>query len=534
MPSAPSPAPALHASAPKRVREAVGNGELAHFADPERAAKIRGAAERLRAELERELAAFEAPGLAWGLVVDDELVLSAAHGQTSLEAGVPVSADTVFRIGSISKVFSALALVQLDERGAFSLDAPVEGWLPELALVVYPSRDAPLITARHLMMHRSGLPRLAGPDYSTADRPPSEAELLQGLDGLALVSVPGLSDLYSNFGASLLGPLITRVSGTPFREYIKRELLVPLGMVGTYWEAGDVPASLLARPHDLGKDGVLRVTPEWAMGGAAAAGGLYSSLNDMARFASFQLAAWPPSNRPAHRVLAAASLRETQSFQNADRLRLRSKDGEPPAASVSGSGLGWSVLQDCRFEHVAWHNGGTEGHHAVLYLLPARGVAVIALANSDEAELDGPVRRFLSRLHDANVLPKREADLALARPASFDEKVNAALALGKDFSPEGYARLFAPAFVSAVPPETFRSMVEGIYRDLGQCRVDAPLDSRHSTWVGAAIQCERGQRAMEGALSSDQFAGFWINTPEKYQARIAERVVEGDAACPAP
>jgi hypothetical protein len=81
-------------------------------------------------------------------------------------------------------------------------------------------------------------------------------------------------------------------------------------------------------------------------------------------------------------VVAAASLRESHGFQSTNRLRLQSKEGQPPAASVSGSGLGWSVLQGCLFEQMTWHNGGTEGHHAVLYLLPTRGIAVIALANS--------------------------------------------------------------------------------------------------------------------------------------------------------
>lgn len=528
----PTPARAVPTPSPERVREAPEGAQLAHFNEPERVHKIRGAAEQLRGELEQELAAFKAPGLAWGLVVDGELLVSGVHGQTSLDGGAPVSADTVFRIGSVTKVFSALALLQLRDRGKLSLDAPVQAWVPELARVVYPSRDSPLITPRHLMTHRSGLPRLAGPDYSTAAQPPSEAQLLAALDGLELVGVPGLSDLYSNFGGSLMGPLITRASGTPFREYVTRELLLPLDMESTYWEASEVPAARLARPHDLGADGALHVVPEWAMGAAAAAGGLYSSLNDLARFASFQLAAWPPADRPQHPVLRAASIRESQRFHSVDHLRLQSKEGQPPAASVSGSGLGWAVQQGCRFEHMVWHNGGTEGHAAAIYLLPARGVALIALANTDEAELDAPLGKYLSRLHDARVLPEREPELRLT--ASFETKVNAALALGKDFSKEHYAQLFARDYVSSIPAEVFQPVVAGIYRELGECRVHAPLESRHDLWVGAALRCERGERAMEAVLSSGQFMGFWINSPEKYAERVAERTSKEVAACPPP
>lgn len=532
--SALSPAPALavQAASPERVREAPEGAQLAHFQDPERVQKLRGAAEQLRGELEQELAAFKAPGLAWGLVVDGELLVSGVHGQTSLEGGESVSADTVFRIGSVTKVFSALALLQLRDRGKLSLDAPVRAWVPELAGVVYPTRDSPLITARHLMTHRSGLPRLAGPDYSTANGPPSEAQLLAALDGLELASVPGMAGVYSNFGGSLMGPLITRASGTPFREYITRELLLPLDMESTYWEPSEVPAARLARPHDLGMDGVLHVVPEWAMGAAAAAGGLYSSLGDLARFAAFQLAATPPAHAPPHPVLRAASLRDSQRFHEVDQLKLQSEEGQPPAASVSGSGLGWAVQQGCRFEQMTWHNGGTEGHAAAIYLLPARGVALIALANTDEAELDAPLRKYLSRLHDAGVLPEREPELRLT--SAFEEKVNAVLALGKDFSKEGYSQLFAPGFVSSIPAEVFQPILEGLYRDLGECRVRAPLETGHTLWVGAALRCERGERAVEGVLSSGQFMGFWINSPEKFAARVAERTPKEAAACPAP
>jgi hypothetical protein len=165
-------------------------------------------------------------------------------------------------------------------------------------------------------------------------------------------------------------------------------------------------------------------------------------------------------------------------------------------------------------------------------LLPARGVAVIALANTDEAELDAPLRKYLSRLHDAGVLPEREPELRLT--ASFEEKVNAALALGKEFSKERYSQLFAPAYVSSIPAEVFQPIIAGIYRDLGQCRVHAPLESGHDLWVGAAIRCERGERAVEAVLSSGQLMGFWINSPEKFRERVAERASKEVAACPAP
>lgn len=268
------------------------------------------------------------------------------------------------------------------------------------------------------------------------------------------------------------------------------------------------------------------------MGAAAAAGGLYSSLDDLARFASFQLAASPPAHVPPHPVLRAASLRDSQRFHAVEQLKLQRKEGQPPAASVSGSGLGWAVQQGCRFEQMTWHNGGTEGHAAAIYLLPTRGVALIALANTAEAELDAPLRKYLSRLHDAGVLPEREPELRLT--AAFEEQVNAALALGKGFSKERYSQLFAPGYVSSIPAEVVQPIFEGIYRDLGECRVHAPLETGHDVMVGVALRCERGERMVEAVLSSGQFVGFWIHSPEKFAERVAERTSREAAACPAP
>jgi hypothetical protein len=165
-------------------------------------------------------------------------------------------------------------------------------------------------------------------------------------------------------------------------------------------------------------------------------------------------------------------------------------------------------------------------------LLPTRGVALIALANTDRAELDAPLRKYLSRLHDVGVLPEREPELRLT--AAFEEKVNAALALGKDFSKERYSQLFAPAYVSSIPAEVVQPILEGTYRELGECRVHSPLESRHDLRVGAAIRCERGERAVEAVLSSGQFIGFWISSPEKFAERVAERTSKEITACPAP
>ncbi|HTV24646.1 MAG TPA: serine hydrolase domain-containing protein, partial [Polyangiaceae bacterium] len=175
-------APLARAAPPKRLAPRDTPGDAEHFADPERRQKLLAFAEQQRPELEKELRTLGAPGFAWGLVVDDALVLSGAEGTTRIDGGSPVTAGTLFRIGSITKVFSALALLRLRDAGHLSLDEPVRRWLPEFDAVSYPSADSPLITPRHLLLHRSGLSRLGNFTYTDPDHPATERDVLGALD----------------------------------------------------------------------------------------------------------------------------------------------------------------------------------------------------------------------------------------------------------------------------------------------------------------------------------------------------------------
>jgi CubicO group peptidase (beta-lactamase class C family) len=505
----------------KRVHVAQGQAERARFADPDRASKIAALFEQQRGDLETELKALGAPGFAWGLVVDGRLLASGAGGTTRVDGGAPVTPATVFRIGSITKVFTALALLRLRDQGALSLDAPLRDALPEFDGVVYPTADSPLITARHVLTQHSGLPRLGGFVYTNPDAPPTERGVLAALDGAELRDVPGASYEYSNFGFSLLGLLVSRVAKQPFDAYISEHVLAPLGMSHSAWSASAIPEALLARPHQLGSDGKLALVREWSLGASAGAGGLYSSVEDLARFAAYQLSASPPSSTPESPVLARASLRESQDLQLVESLRLRKQD--PPAARVTGEGLGWAVYRDCRFEQVTWHNGGTEGHRAALYLLPTRGVAAIILANLGGADVDGLALRMLTRLHDGGVLPERQAVLALSD--LWRQRVDATLALGQHFDRATFEQLFDEGVHQVLTPENMQPWLERRYATFGTCRAGAPLPSRDGNWQAASLVCEKGEpRAVEAALSPQQkLTGFWLGTPEAQAERARAR-----------
>lgn len=508
---------------PKRLRAMPGRGALADFADLERPRKIKALVEQQRLELEAELRALAAPGFAWGVVVDGELVAAGADGTTRIDHGSPATTSTLFRVGSITKVFTALALLQLRDRGQIALDRPLREWLPEFDGVVYPSADSPLITPRHLLLHRSGLPRLGAFDYTVVDKPPTEREVLGALEGVELHDAPGMSFEYSNFGYALLGVLVARAARQPFDAYVTEHILQPLAMSHSVWTTEGLTESSLARPHAERPDGTFGVVPEWPQAASDGAGGLYSSVEDLARFAAFQLAAWPASSAPEGPVLARSSLRESQGFQAVDRLRLRVQGDEPPRAQVTGEGLGWSVYRDCRFEQVSWHNGGTEGHRAVLYLLPAQGLGLIILANRDGVDLDGPARRFLARLHDASALPRREPVLVLSE--AWRHQVHAALALGREFDRAKFESLFDAATREVLTPAIMQPFLEKVYQNHGRCESGSPAPSRHDHWQAVTLTCERGEpRMLEAALSpSQQLIGLWIGSPEHHAERVRQR-----------
>jgi CubicO group peptidase (beta-lactamase class C family) len=511
-PPSPQPRAAANAAAPEP-----------RFTDARRPEKILAALKSARGEFEDSLRALGAPGFAWGFVIDDRLALAHGEGKTSLEDGAPVTESSVFRIGSVTKVFTALALVQLRDAGRLSLDAPMTTWLPEFAQLVYPTRDSPPITPRHLILHASGLPRLGNFDYTLEGHAPGEAEVLGALAGLSLTAAPGVAREYSNFGYALLGLLITRAAGQPFDAYVRDKVLRPLGMAHTVWDPGEVPKGMLARPHAERPDRHLGVVPEWTLGASAGAGGLYSSVADMARFVAFELSAEPASSRAESPVLRRSSLRESQSFQSVDRLSMDAGGTEMPKASVKGDGLGWRLYQDCRFADVVEHNGGTEGHSASVYLLPSRGVGVIILANRTDVDVDTPARRLLGSLHDAGVLSERERPLSLS--AQWRTQVDAALALGRSFDAARFEQLFDERFRQVLPQEKVRPFVEGIYRTSGTCRAGDAVETQDADWQGAALRCERGlPSVVEAALGPDgKLTGIWVAPKEKHVARVRER-----------
>ena len=160
-----------------------------------------------------------APGATWGIIVDGALVHTGAAGVRDVASQAPVDADTVFRIASMTKSFTAMAILKLRDEGKLSLDDPAERYVPELKTLHYPTSDSPRITVRHLLTHSEGFPE----DNPWGDQQlaVTDAEMNALMRaGIPFSTAPGTAYEYSNYGFAILGRIVANVSGMPYTRYL--------------------------------------------------------------------------------------------------------------------------------------------------------------------------------------------------------------------------------------------------------------------------------------------------------------------------
>ncbi len=494
-----SPAPA----APTEVRPVVARGQQRHrimaaprFTDPLRWPRLLWALPKIDQQL-RALVHNEALfGLAAGVVIDGHLVWSAGYGARERDSDDAVTRDTVFRIGSLTKVLTAIAILQLRDRGVLELDDAAAEHLPELSSLAYASGDARELTIRELLTHSAGLPRNA--DVSTRAMPLAGETLLAALDGLGFANPGGTEISYSNLGYQILGLLIGRATSTPYTAYMQREVLAPLGMTSATFDPATVPPDRLAVGYEVRRGEFVERSRPTPPGAAAAAGELWASVVDLAALAAFELDAWPPRGDPDHGVLRRATVRESQAVGLLGVLRAQVVDeGKGLQAHATASGIGWQVREDCHLGRVIWHNGGLDGHRTALYMLPERGVAVILLTNTEYA-LDATARTLLGLMASSGGLVERTP---VAAP-ELDELAGAWHALLAAWDVDAYRRAWtAYRHDELEDVEHRRATMQTVATRLGAC--GPPFRTKVVTpYRGEfALECEHGMAELDLAIS---------------------------------
>jgi CubicO group peptidase (beta-lactamase class C family) len=355
------------------------NNASHHFADSNRIKKISNTQGIVAKMYEDHAAKNNFPGFAYGIVADGKLVYSGSIGFTNIEKKIPASTTSAFRIASMSKSFTALAILKLRDAGKLKLDEPASGYIPEMKKLKYSAADAPVITVRHLLTHSAGFPE----DNPWGDRQlaDTDKELLDLIQDVSFSNVPGIAYEYSNLGFALLGKIITNVSGKPYQQYINENILKPLGMNNTYWEYTKAPVEKLALGYRWQNNQWVD-EPLLHDGSYGAMGGLITTIEDFTKYMDLHLSAWPAKSGKENNVLKRSSLREMQTTGVFSGLntRFRFPNGRPcPLATLYTYGLGWT--KDCEGKVWVGHSGGLPGFGSQWRIFPDYGIGVVAFAN---------------------------------------------------------------------------------------------------------------------------------------------------------
>jgi serine-type D-Ala-D-Ala carboxypeptidase/endopeptidase len=312
---------------------------------------------------------------------------TSGRGRLRATEAAPVDANSIFEIGSVTKVFTATLLADMVEQGLVRLDDPVQRYLPKNVRV--PIRGRP-ITLCDLATQTSGLPRLPPGLFRSSLRRRhdpyagfSEQDLLAALAETRPKGTPGVRLRYSNFGFGLLGYVLARRVDTSYDELVRDRICAPLGLADTGLEIADNASERFADGHN--RRG--RSVSHWHLGALAGAGALRSTVNDLLRFLDLQL------TEPATPLARAA----------------RATHGSRATRGRLGQGLGWVNLPlrgDSR--RMLWHNGGTGGFRSFVGLVPDIGVGVVVLSNSARS-VDAIGFRILESISRA-IQPARATD----------------------------------------------------------------------------------------------------------------------------
>ena len=321
-----------------------------------------GTAAALTRFIAHEMSDKRIPGLSIALVDDQRVVWARGFGLARPADSVPATAETIYRVGSVTKLFTALGIMQEVERGRLSLDAPVSRYLSAFA----PRNPwGSPVTLRQLLTHRSGLVREPPVGNYFAPEPATLEATVLSLNQTSLVFDPATSTTtkYSNAGVAVAGLVLQTIAGAPYEEVITRSLLGPIGMVHSTFVPGDSQRMALGTMWTV--DGRRFDAPRFALGMAPAAN-LYSSAQDLARFMSFLFARGMVKDSM---LISPASLQEMWG---------------PQFGQQGFFGLGFNVSRFEGTDHIG-HGGAIYGFATEFHALPTEKLGVVIMANLELA-----------------------------------------------------------------------------------------------------------------------------------------------------
>ena len=342
-----------------------------------------------------ELKETNTPGAAVAIVSGNRVVFAKGFGVANIETGAQVMPDTLFRIGSVTKMFTAAVLVTLAEEGWIKLDEPIGKYVKGL------NAKLSLLTAHQLLSHMAGITDESPPDYGSHDDPVLAA-YVRSLNEEHIFTEPGDIFSYSNPGFDVAGFLIEEVGGTPYADQMSERLFKPLGMNSTTFRPTLAMTYPLSQGHDVSGKAKPRVIRPFGDNVAGWPDGfMFSNVNELARFA---IAFMNSGRIDGKQILNPAVI---------TKLSTPYADLHSPFGFENGRyGYGLFV-HDHRGVRVVWHAGLLPGFGALLQMVPIKRFAVIVLANKSGTLLKKTAERAMELLLPLEAEPQTKPKRAL-------------------------------------------------------------------------------------------------------------------------
>jgi CubicO group peptidase (beta-lactamase class C family) len=441
------------------------------------------------------------PGVAYGLVVDGKLVYKGNIGYTDIDKKIPVTSSSLFRIASMSKSFACMAILKLRDEGKLDLDDPAYKYIPELKNLKYPTADAPHITIRHLMTHGAGFPE----DNPWGDRQlaDTDKDLMEFIGKqISFSNPPGIEFEYSNLGFALQGKIITVVSGIPYQEYIKKNILEPLGMNTTTYEYAEVATDKLAHGYrwlnnKWNEEELLHDTKDGSWG---AMGAMISSIDEFGNYMAFHLSAWPPNNAPDKGPIKRSSIREMHHPWRWNGFNPNYKYPGGRACAVTSAycyGLGW--LKDCEGRTYIAHSGGLPGFGSQWRIMPEYGIGIVSFANRTYA----PMGFINMQVLDTIIKVAGLQPMQLPPSKILEQRKNDLMKVLPEWNNAEQSGIFAENFFPDYPIDTLRKYARELYSKAGKIFSVKAVTPENQLRGSFIIECERANIEVYFTLSPE-------------------------------
>lgn len=439
-----------------------------------------------------------APGMVYGLMLGGKLIHVGQTGLANIQANIKADETSVFRIASMTKSITTLAILKLRDAGKLKLDDPVYLYIPELSQLTYSSKDAPVITIRHLMTHGAGFPE----DNPWGDRQLgiSEAAFSKMLKkGISFSNAPGKTYEYSNMGFAMLGSIIKKVAGISYQKYIQNEIFKPLGMNHTYWEYSDVPKEKLAHGYRWLNNQWIEQPMEHD-GAYGAMGGLMTTLEDFSKITMLHVSAWPERDDPEAGPLKRSSLREMQFPWNLSGINAKNvyPNGRV-GIMVNAYGYGLSWTRDDANRTSISHSGGLPGFGSNWRIYPDYELGIISFSNVTYAPTGYINLKVADSLFAFTQLKPREIEPS----AILLQRQQQLMTLLPTWEMAEKSGIFAENFFLDYFPKMLREEAEPLFLKIGKIisvKKISPENNLRGTFI---VQGSNGNLAISFTLSPE-------------------------------